>query len=185
MSVTESAAIDIEVYITLFKIRRNGFPDRDLRMHCFDFTPCRISDAFAVNVRRYEQQFKLTVIVFCFDNNTVDRFIVLYDPESCTLVDRTGNRLMGDDLAVLFKMIVPLTKLFQCTVIECFLIVPYKLLSVGRFKRNKLYFCHIHSPFLQSESISCHYADNSRNAYDRYWVQFLESKHCTNNEYCK
>ena len=37
---------------------------------------------------------------------------------------------MGDDLTVFFKMIIPLTKFFERTIVECFLIIFYKLFPV-------------------------------------------------------
>ena len=84
------AAIDIEVYITLFKIRRNSLPDSDLRMHCFYRTPRCVSNAFAVNGRRNKKQFQLAEIVFCSDNDTAHRFVILHDSEGFTFVYRTG-----------------------------------------------------------------------------------------------
>ena len=50
------AAIHIEMNIALFKIRRDRFPDLDLRMHLLYLAPRRIADTPAVNMRRNKQR---------------------------------------------------------------------------------------------------------------------------------
>ena len=47
---------------------------------------------------------------------------------------------MRDDLAIFFKMVITRTEFFQRTVIKGFLIILDKLLPVGFFEWNKLYF---------------------------------------------
>ena len=47
----ESAAIDVKVNVPLFEVRRNGFPNLDLRMKFFYRAPGSVSDAFAVSFR--------------------------------------------------------------------------------------------------------------------------------------
>ena len=76
----ESAAIYVEMNVTLFKIRSYRTPYRYLRVHFLYRTPCGIADTFAVYRWRYKQQFKITLVVFGFDDNTADGFSVLNDP---------------------------------------------------------------------------------------------------------
>ena len=57
----ESAAVDVEMDIPCFKVGRERFPDRYLRMQCLYRAPCGIAYSFAVDFRLYEQQFKVAV----------------------------------------------------------------------------------------------------------------------------
>ena len=52
----ESASVDIKMDVALFKIRRDRFPDLDLRMHLLYLAPRRIADTPAVNMRRNKQR---------------------------------------------------------------------------------------------------------------------------------
>ena len=58
----EAAAVHIEVDVALLEIRGDGLPDADLRVQCFHGLPRRLADAFAVALRKDEQQFKVTFL---------------------------------------------------------------------------------------------------------------------------
>ena len=62
----ESAAIYIEVNVSLLEIRCNGFPYLYFRMHLFHFAPCGISNTLAVNLGRNKQYLKITSVSFDF-----------------------------------------------------------------------------------------------------------------------
>ena len=55
----EAAAVHVEVDVALLEIRGDGFPDADLRMQRFNGLPSGLADAFAMALRKDEQQFKL------------------------------------------------------------------------------------------------------------------------------
>ena len=102
----ESAAIDVKVDISRFKIRRDRTPNLDLRIHSFDLTPSDVPDTFAVSLRRYKQYFELTSIAFDFQNNAADLLPVTNNTVSCAAVNTLFDCLTGDYLSVLFKMII-------------------------------------------------------------------------------
>ena len=62
----ESAAVYVEMNVSLLEIRRNGFPYLYFWMHLFHFTPGGISDTFAVNFGRDKQYLKITSVSFDF-----------------------------------------------------------------------------------------------------------------------
>ncbi len=140
----ESTAVHIEVDVSLFKIRRDSFPDGNLGMKLFYCAPCRITDTLAVHFGRNEQQVEVPALAVHPDDHAADRLTVLYDPVCLTAVDSLFNRLMGNDLTVFFEVVVPEPELFQRSVVKCFLIIPDELLPVIRSQRIKCYLCHSH-----------------------------------------
>ena len=73
----KSAAVDVEVDITLFKIRRDGLPDLHLRIHSLNLTPRGIADTFAVDMRRYKKQIQISLVTVNTDNSSACDFSVI------------------------------------------------------------------------------------------------------------
>ena len=128
----KSAAIDIEMDVTLLKIRRDSFPDFYFGMKLFDLAPCCIADAFAVCLRRYEKYFKITAPAVGRYYDTADFLSVEYDAVRFAAVDRMLYRFTRDYLIVFFLMIVAQSEFLKRAVIERFLIIEYELLAVVR-----------------------------------------------------
>ena len=55
----KSAAIDIEMDIALFELRRDRFPDLYFGVQLLHRAPCGVSNAFAVYFRRHKQYFMI------------------------------------------------------------------------------------------------------------------------------
>ena len=134
----EAAAVDIEVDIPLFKIRRNGFPDRYFRVQPFHRAPGSVADALAVRLRRNEQQIEVAARAVHADDHAADGLTVLHDAVRLPAVDGVFDRLARNDLAVFFKVIVAAAELFQRAVVERFLIVKNELFPVvgGQCREN-------------------------------------------------
>ena len=58
----ETAAVHIEMNILPFKIRRNSFPHRHLRMQLFNSAPGGITDTSAVNEGRNKEDLQIPAI---------------------------------------------------------------------------------------------------------------------------
>ena len=58
----ETAAVHIEMNILPFKIRRNSFPHRHLRMQLFNSAPGGITDTSAVNAGRNKEDLQIPAI---------------------------------------------------------------------------------------------------------------------------
>ena len=142
LNYMKAAAIDVEMDITGFKIRRDRTPDLDLRKHSFDLAPSGVTDTLAVSLRRYEQDLELAVIAADFQNHAAELLSVANNSVSVAAVNALLYCFSGDYLSVLFKMIVAQPKFFQRSVIERLLIVEYKSFSVVGMQGNKLYFSH-------------------------------------------
>ncbi len=89
----ETTSVDVEVDISLLKVRRYGLPDLHFRMQTFDSTPCGISDAPAVDLRRNKEDLQITVITLYADDHSADRLSVLHDAVSLAAIDGLFNRL--------------------------------------------------------------------------------------------
>lgn len=139
----KSAAVDVEMDIPCLKIRRDRFPYPDIGIELFDLAPRRIAYALAVNAGRHEQYFKIAAFALGVYDNTADLFITEHYPVGCAAVNALLNGAAGYNIFTFFKVIVTSAELFQSAVIESFLIILYELLSVARFKRQKMYlrFC--------------------------------------------
>ena len=133
----KAAAVDIEMDVANFKIRRDGLPNLDFGVELFYFTPRSISDALAVYLRRNEKQLQIARVP-----STLITTPVLHYPVCFAAVNGMFNSFAGYDLAVIFKMIVAAPEFFKRTVIECLLIIVYELLPIIRSQWNKYYFCH-------------------------------------------
>ena len=140
----ETAAINVEVNIALFKIWSDGFPDLHFWMQLLDCAPSCIADSFAMCLGGYKQQVEIATFTINLYDYTSNRLAVLYDPVCLTAVDSLLNSLMGNDLTVFFEVVVPEPELLQRSVVKCFLIFPDELLPVIRSQRIKCYFCHSH-----------------------------------------
>ena len=124
--------VDVEVDIPLLEIRRTGLPHDGIRVKALDLLPRGGSDAFAVNVGRYEQDLKLIVLrhLVYLQNKPADDPAILTDAVGDAVVDAVFDCLAGDDLAVAVKMVVALTELFDGSVFEGVLIVEYELFAI-------------------------------------------------------
>ena len=60
----KSAAVDIKMNITLFKIGCDSFPELNLGMKLFHLAPCGIPYSPAVYTRRYKQDIEVTIFTF-------------------------------------------------------------------------------------------------------------------------
>ena len=63
----ETAAINVEVDVSFFKIRGTGFPDLCFRVQCFDCLPCAVTDAFAVFGRINEKKVERIAVGLAVD----------------------------------------------------------------------------------------------------------------------
>ena len=108
-------------------------------MQFFNCAPRRVTNALAVYARRNKKKIEIAAFTVHFDNDTADRPAVLHDPVRFTPVNGILNRLTGDDLSVLFKVIVPASEFLQCTEVERVLIIQDKLIPVIVRQRYKCY----------------------------------------------
>ena len=126
----ETTSINVEVNIPLLKVWRNRLPYRHFRMQLFHRAPGGIADALAVRFGRDKQKIELAPLTVHSDNDAADRPPILPDPISLATIYGGFYRFTGNDLALIFKMIVPEAEFFQCAAIERLLIFQYELVSV-------------------------------------------------------
>ncbi len=128
----KSAAIDIEMDIALFEIRRDRFPDLYFGVQLLYRAPCGVSNAFAVYFRRDIQYFKITVFAVCRYYNSSDFFAFKDYPIRFAAVYLVLYRFAGNDLIIFFIMVIAQSEFLKRAVIESLLIVEYELLAVIR-----------------------------------------------------
>ncbi len=136
------AAVDVKMYIAFLKIRCYGFPNLNLMMQFFNRTPGGIANTFAVNFWRNKQQFEIPSVSINFDDCAANRLSVPHDPISFPFFNGSLNGLPGNDLTIIFEMIISASEFFQCTVIKCFLIIRYELFPIIGSEWYKYYFRH-------------------------------------------
>lgn len=68
----ESAAVHIEVDVTLLEVRRYRLPYFDLRVQPLHLAPCLIADTSAMCRGQYEQQLELAMLAVCLYYNATD-----------------------------------------------------------------------------------------------------------------
>ena len=68
----KAAAIDIEMYIPLFKIGRDRLPDLHLRVQLFHLAPSRIADTLAVHTGRNKKYLQVSPFPFDLQYHTAD-----------------------------------------------------------------------------------------------------------------
>gem|GEM_PF-5876326 len=89
----ESAAVHIEVYVSLLEVRCNCLPQSNFRVKFFDRTPGFVSDAFTVHLWRYEQKVQVSPVSINMDHDTTCRLSVTRDAVRLTAIDRLLDRL--------------------------------------------------------------------------------------------
>ena len=106
----ETAFVDIEMDIPCLEAGSTGLPDFCLRIQAFNFLPGRIADTFAVCPGMDKQQFQHIMSGRFVDlqDKTADYFAVFPDNIGCTVVNTVFYCFSGNDLAVFFKVLVPL-----------------------------------------------------------------------------
>ena len=148
----KSALIHIKMDIAFLKIRRAGFPDHRLGMQRLNRKPCAVADSLGMLFRGNKQdlQFVVVGLLVYFQNDTTD----ISSPNNDTVglavrsIDASFNCFSGDYLPIKIQMIIPLTKLQKCAILERSLIIQNKLLPVIRGQRDKDYICVLHNKFL-------------------------------------
>lgn len=115
-------------------------------MKPFHCAPGSVSDALAVDIGLYEQQFKIAALAVDLDDHPADFFIAGPDPVGFPFVDGLRDRFTGDDLLVFLKVIVSPPELLQRAIVEGFLVVQDELFPIRCFQRKELYFSHTFPP---------------------------------------
>ena len=137
----EAALVHIEMDVALLKIRRAGLPNLGFGMQRLNRLPRAVADAFGVLLGSNEQNLKLIMMCFFVDlqNHAADLPSVHNDAIGFAIgrIDATLNCFTRDDLAVEIKMVVALSELLNCAVLERPLIIKNELLAVVRVQGNK------------------------------------------------
>lgn len=130
----EPAAVHIKMDVALFEIRRTGFPNLDFRVHGFHGLPRCLTDAFAMNFGRDEQQFQFAFGFFSvnFKYHAAHFFTIKDDTIrfSVLAVDGVFNSSARNDFFAFLGPGVAQTKLLLCAVFERPLVVEDELLAV-------------------------------------------------------
>ena len=130
----ESATVDIEMNVTLFKIWGHRFPHTNLWVHTFHLTPGCISDSTAMDMGRYEQKFQLSTECIFIDANHYATYDLTIFGNAVSLsiwgINSLFNGVTGDDLAILFKVVITQSELFCGSIFKSLLIVEDKLVAV-------------------------------------------------------
>ena len=110
-------------------------------MHRFDGLPRRLADAFAMALRKDEQQFKLAFRRFLVDlkHNATNRLSVQDDPVGLGIlaIDGILDSFAGNHIIAFLATIIPHPELLLGTVLERPLIVQDELLPVLGMQGNE------------------------------------------------
>jgi len=82
----KTAAVDIEMDVSLFEIGSDCLPDLHFRMPFFDFTPGLISDPVAMRMRRDKKKIEISSISFYPDHHSSNDLAVFDDAVSLSLL---------------------------------------------------------------------------------------------------
>ena len=99
-------------------------------MQLFHRAPRGVANAPAVHFGRDKQKIEIAPLTVHPDNDAADRLTVLYDSIGFAAINGFLDGLTGDDLAIFLKVIISKTEFLQCAIVERFLIVPDKLLTI-------------------------------------------------------
>ena len=109
----ESAFVDVEMNITLFKIRGASHPNLRFWMQGFNSLPCTVTDAFAMLIGQSKENFQFIVMCFFvdFENHTTYISAIKHDAIGFVvcIIYASFDGFTGDDLAIIVNMIVTLT----------------------------------------------------------------------------
>ena len=140
----ETAAVDVEMNVSFFKVRSYRFPKFYFRMHFFNGTPGSVSNSEAVSLRRHKQEIQISVLSVGLYDHSSDFFITEHDAVCLAGINGVRDGFMRNDFTVFLEMVIPETEFLRGPVSEGFLIVFYKLFSVIISKRQK-YTCVLQS----------------------------------------
>ena len=137
----EAATVHVEVDIALLEIRGDGFPDEDLRMQCFNGLPSSLADAFAVAIRKDEQQFEIALCCLFVNlkHNAADLLLVQDNPVGFGVLSIDGilDSFSGDYLFPFLTTIIQHPELLLGAILERPLVVQDELLPVFGLQRNE------------------------------------------------
>ncbi len=141
----EAAFVDIEMDISGLEVGSTGLPDLRTRIEAFSFLPGSRADALAVCLRCDKQQLQMVMLrLFIYRQyQSPDNLAIFPDTTSNTIIDTVFYCLSGNDLTILFKLVVPFPESLHCSILERQLIVEDELFPVILSKPGKSNLCHI------------------------------------------